>query len=382
VTTPLDALPLDVLRRRSSTKWATHPDDVLPLFVAETDFPLAEPIERALSAALRVGDTGYVPPRTRYPEAFAGFAARRWGWQVDPDRVRTTCDVMMAVAELIRAVARPGEGVVITSPVYPPFFDVHDESGTVCVDVPLLRRDRGWELDLAGIDRALADGAVAVLLCNPHNPTGTVHEPETLAALAEIARRHDAVVISDEIHAPLTMPGARFTPFLTVSDAAREVGVAVHSASKAFNLAGLKCAHMVTATDGMSEVVQRIPMEVEWRTGLFGIIAGIAAYEEGEAWLDALVARLHANQSLLVDLLAEHAPGARYEPGDAGFLAWVDVTALDWGENPAAFLLEHARIAVNPGPSFGDPGQGHIRINYGTGLEILTEALGRVGALS
>lgn len=382
MTTPLDALPLDVLRQRSSTKWATHPDDVLPLFVAETDFPLAEPIERALSAALRVGDTGYVPPRTRYPEAFAGFAARRWGWQVDPDRVRTTCDVMMAVAELIRAVARPGEGVVITSPVYPPFFDVHDESGTVCVDVPLLRRDRGWELDLAGIDRALADGAVAVLLCNPHNPTGTVHEPETLAALAEIARRHDAVVISDEIHAPLTMPGARFTPFLTASDAAREVGVAVHSASKAFNLAGLKCAHMVTATDGMSEVVQRIPMEVEWRTGLFGIIAGIAAYEEGEAWLDALVARLHANQSLLVDLLAEHAPGARYEPGDAGFLAWVDVTALDWGENPAAFLLEHARIAVNPGPSFGDPGHGHIRINYGTGPEILTEALGRVGALS
>lgn len=382
MTTPLDALPLDVLRQRSSTKWATHPDDVLPLFVAETDFPLAEPIERALSAALRVGDTGYVPPRTRYPEAFAGFAARRWGWQVAPDRVRTTCDVMMAVAELIRAVARPGEGVVITSPVYPPFFDVHDESGTVCVDVPLLRRDRGWELDLAGIDRALADGAVAVLLCNPHNPTGTVHEPETLAALAEIARRHDAVVISDEIHAPLTMPGARFTPFLTVSDAAREVGVAVHSASKAFNLAGLKCAHMVTATDGMSEVVQRIPMEVEWRTGLFGIIAGIAAYEEGEAWLDALVARLHANQSLLVDLLAEHAPGARYEPGDAGFLAWVDVTALDWGENPAAFLLEHARIAVNPGPSFGDPGHGHIRINYGTGPEILTEALGRVGALS
>ena len=145
MTEPLGALPLEILRRRTSTKWATHPDDVLPLFVAETDFALAEPITRILTDALAIGDTGYVPPKTAYPDAFAGFASRRWGWDVDPARVRTTCDVMMGVAEAIRAVAEPGEKVVVTSPVYPPFFDVHDESRTVCVDVPLLRENDGWD---------------------------------------------------------------------------------------------------------------------------------------------------------------------------------------------------------------------------------------------
>ncbi|WP_232527826.1 MalY/PatB family protein [Microbacterium suaedae] len=382
MTTPLDALPLDTLRQRSSTKWATHPHDVLPLFVAETDFALAEPIERALAEALRIGDTGYVPPKTRYPEAFAGFAARRWGWQVDPARVRTTCDVMMGVAELIRATAQPGEKVVITSPVYPPFFDVHDESRTQAVDVPLLRDDAGWSLDLDGIDRAFADGAVAILLCNPHNPTGTTHSRESLAELARIAERHGAVVISDEIHAPLAMPGATFTPFLTASPEAEQVGVSVQSASKAFNLAGLKCAHMVTASDRMTKIVQDIPMEVEWRTGLFGIKAGIAAFEEGDAWLEALVARLASNQTLLVDLLAEHVPGAVYQPGDAGFLAWVDLNPLGWGDAPAERILDEARVALVPGLAFGQAGVGFARINYGTGPEILTEAIERIGRLT
>ncbi|MGI6877527.1 MalY/PatB family protein [Microbacterium sp. gxy059] len=376
---PLAALPIETLRQRTSTKWATHPHDVLPLFVAETDFPLAEPIERTLLTALRVGDTGYVPPRTRYPEAFAGFAERRWGWAVDPGQVRTTCDVMMGVAELVRAAASPGEKVVVTSPVYPPFFMVHDEAGTVPVDVPLVENDGSWELDLEGIEQAFADGAVAMLLCNPHNPTGTAHSRASLAELARIAERHGATIISDEIHAPLGLPGRTVTPFLDVSDEARRVGVSVLSASKAFNLAGLKCAHLVTADPQKAALVRAIPMEVEWRTGLFGLHAGIAAFEEGEPWLDALLARLDENQRLLADLLAEHVPGAVYAPGDAGFLAWVDARALGWGDDPARRILEDARVALNPGPSFGPSGAGHVRINYGTGPEILTEAVRRIG---
>ncbi|MGO2092184.1 MAG: MalY/PatB family protein [Microbacterium gubbeenense] len=382
MTEPLGALPLEILRRRTSTKWATHPDDVLPLFVAETDFALAEPITRILTDALAIGDTGYVPPKTAYPEAFTGFASRRWGWDVDPARVRTTCDVMMGVAEAIRAVAEPGEKVVVTSPVYPPFFDVHDESRTVCVDVPLLRENDGWILDLDGIERAFADGAVAILLCNPHNPTGTAHTTASLAALARIAERHGAVVISDEIHAPLALPGRRaFTPFLEAGPEAADVGIAIHSASKTFNLAGLKCAHFVTVSDRLAKLVADMPMEVEWRTGLFGIKAGIAAYTEGDAWLDALLARLGSNQTLLGGLLAEHVPGAEYVPGDAGFLAWVDVSALGWGEDPAAKILAEARVALNAGRSFGAPGEGFVRFNYGTGPGILTEAVRRVGAL-
>ncbi|WP_166317267.1 aminotransferase class I/II-fold pyridoxal phosphate-dependent enzyme [Microbacterium excoecariae] len=382
MTTPLDALPLDVLRTRTSTKWATHDADVLPLFVAETDFALAEPIERVLAEALRVGDTGYVPPRTRYPEAFAGFAARRFGWDVDPADVRTTCDVMMGVAELVRAVAAPSDRVVVTPPVYPPFFMVHDEAHTEAVEVPLMEEGGAWRLDLDGIERAFAGGAVAMLLCNPHNPTGTAHSAADLAELARIAERHDATIISDEIHAPLGMPGTEITPFLSVSPEAAEVGVAVLSASKAFNLAGLKCAHMVSASPTKRELVRAIPAEVEWRTGLFGIKAGIAAFEEGDAWLDALIARLALNQRLLVDLLAEHVPGSRYTPGDAGFLAWVDLAGAGFGDDAAARILADARVALNPGPSFGAPGAGHVRINYGTGPEVLTEAVRRIGRVA
>jgi cystathionine beta-lyase len=382
VTTPLDALPLNLLRARTSSKWMRYPDEVLPLFVAETDFPLAEVIERALLDAVRRGDTGYAPPGdSRIPMAFAGFAARRFGWRVDPSRVRTTCDVMMGVAELLRAVTEPGDRVVITPPVYPPFFGVHEESRTVPETVPLIRSEEGWLLDLDGIERAFAAGARAILLCNPHNPTGTVHDAATLAELARIAQRHGAWVISDEIHSPLTLPGAAFTPFLAAAPEAAEVGFALTSASKAFNLAGLKCALIVTAADGPTRLVRRIPDEVEWRTSILGLIAGEAAMTAGDEWLDALLARLDANRTLLADLLAEHAPGARYLPPQAGFLAWVDLAADGWGDDPALRILKEARVALNPGPSFGEQGRGFARINIGTGPEILTEALRRIGGV-
>lgn len=382
VTTPLDALPLDALRTRTSSKWTRYPDDVLPLFVAETDFPLAAPIEQALADAVRRGDTGYAPPEDpRIPDAFAGFARRRFGWHVDPDRVRTTCDVMMGVAELLRAVTSPGDRVVVTPPVYPPFFDVHAESGTIAEAVPLVRDGEAWRLDLEGIERAFAAGARAIVLCNPHNPTGTVHAAETLAELARIAHRHGAWVISDEIHAPLTLPGARFTPFLTSAPEAAEIGFALTSASKAFNLAGLKCAFIVTAADEPARIVRAIPDEVEWRTSILGVIAGQAAMTACDDWLDALLARLDANRSLLADLLREHVPGTRYAPPEAGFLAWVDFSALGWDDNPAQRILREARVALNPGPSFGEPGRGFARINFGTGPEILSDAVTRIGAL-
>ena len=381
MTQPLDALPIEELRRRSSTKWAKYPDEVLPLFVAETDFALAPAITRCLAEAVQRGDTGYTPPTTRLPDAFAAFAQRRFGWTVDPAQVRTTCDVMMGIAELLRAVTSPGDRVIITTPVYPPFFAVNDESKTEVVTVPLSKHDDGWSLDLPSIEAAFADGAKAMLLCNPHNPTGTVHSRETLAELARIAKRHGGWIVSDEIHAPLTLAGATFTPFLDAVPEAKEVGFAVTSASKAFNLAGLKCAFILTDAPEPARIVSAIPDEVEWRTSLFGVFANVAAFEEGDEWLDSLIARLELNRRLLVDLLAEHLPEARYVPGDAGYLAWVDLRELGWGDNPALKILREAKVAVHLGPLFGEQGRGHIRINFGTSPAILTEAVERIGAL-
>ncbi len=382
VITPLQALPLEQLRRRSSTKWRKFGDDVLPLFVAETDYPQAPAIHEALSRAVALGDTGYTPPEPGLASAYAGFAERRFGWTVDPARIRTTCDVMMAVVELLRRVTAPGDRVVITPPVYPPFFDVVPEAGAVAERVPLVDTGAGWELDLPGIEAALAGGARAVLLCNPHNPTGTAHARETLAALDELAVRYGAAVISDEIHAPLTNRGATFTPFLDASPAAARVGYAVVSASKAFNLAGLKCALIVTADEATARVVRALPDEVEWRTGLFGAIAAVAAFApESDSWLDSQLAALDANRLLLAELLAEHVPGARYRVPDAGFLAWVDLTALGWGADPAERIRRDAKVALLNGPFFGAEGSGQVRINFGCSPDVLTEAVRRVGSL-
>ena len=376
------ALSLAELRERSSEKWREYPADVLPLFVAETDFPLAPAINASLQRAVEIGDTGYVASRTPLASSFAAFAERRYDWTPDPARMTSTADVSMGIVEILRRVTQPGERVVVTPPVYPPFYDLVAEAGAEVERVPLRDTGTRWELDLDGIRAAFEDGATAMLLCNPHNPTGTVHVRDSLAALAELASDFDVAVISDEIHAPLAQPGTGFTPFLAVSDAAARIGYAVVSASKAFNLAGLKCALMVTADDETTAVVRGLPVEVEWRTGQFGLLAAVAAFsEESDPWLDGLLRTLDENRLLLEDLLAAHLPGARYRIPDAGYLAWIDLTALGWGDNPARRILKDAKVALHFGPAFGAEGSGHVRLNFGTSPEILTEAIERIAAL-
>ena len=379
---PVTALSLEELRERTSAKWREYPADVLPLFVAETDFPLAPAITAALQRAVAIGDTGYKASRTPLPATYAAFAQRRFGWQVDPARMRSTADVSMGIVEILRRVTRPGDRVVVTPPVYPPFFELVDEAGAEPELVPLVDTGERWELDLDGIRSAFEAGARAILLCNPHNPTGTVHSRASLTALAAIAAEHGASVVSDEIHAPLAQPGAGFTPFLSVGEHAQRVGYAVVSASKAFNLAGLKCALMVTASEETSSLVRGMPDEVEWRTGQFGQLAAIASFsEQSDPWLDGLLHTLDENRTLLHELLARHVPEARYRIPDAGYLAWIDLSDLGWGDNPARRILKEARVALHYGPAFGDEGNGHVRLNFGTSPEIITEAVERIAAL-
>jgi cystathionine beta-lyase len=374
---PVDSL--DVLRERRSAKWQTYPADVLPLTVAEMDFALAEPIATALRAAVDRSDAGYSMAAPDLGEALAGFAADRWGWEFDPASVTAVTDVGVGVVELLRALTKPGDTVAISPPVYPPFFDWAPEAGAQLLEVPLARGEDGWRLDLPALERAFASRPAVYVLCNPHNPVGRVHTPDELAALVRLARIHGVTIVSDEIHAPLVLPGATFTPLLTVPGAA-DIAVSLQSASKAWNLAGLKCAAVITASPAMAAVVDRFPPDAVWRIGHFGVLATVAAYTDGGPWLDRLLTTLDHNRTLLADLLRKRLPTIAWHPPEATYLAWLDCAAIGPDDEARALFLERGRVALEPGLRFGAAGAGHVRLNFGTGAGILDQAISRMAA--
>jgi cysteine-S-conjugate beta-lyase len=376
----VEKLSLAELRQRTSAKWRTYPPDVLPLPVAEMDFPLAVPVAEALHAAIRRSDLGYARPSPELAEALAGFAARRWGWQVDPAQVTLAPEVGVAVVEVLRLLVRPGDRVVINPPVYDSFFPWLAEVGCRLVEVPLGQTVDGWALDLDAMQAAFQDGARVHLLCSPHNPTGTVHQRQDLERLAGLAARYGVTVLADEIFAPLVLPGRTHHPFVSVSPEAARHGIMFASASKAWNLAGLKCAAIVTADAATRRLVQRLPEELPWRVGHLGVLGSIAAFQDGEPWLEEVLGVLDHHRRYLAELLAARIPAIRYRPPDASYLAWLDCTALGLGDDPSAVFLARGRVALSPGPSFGRPGVGHVRLNMGTSRQILAAAVDRMAS--
>lgn len=375
----LTDLPLERLRRRRSAKWTTYPADILPAFVAEMDFPLARPVKDALIEAVELGDSGYANAAgSGLADSFARFADRRWGWQVDPAQVTATTDVVGGLRALLDLVTGPLEGVVINPPVYFPFFSIVPEVGSELIEVPLTPEGN---LDLDLIEAKFKAGARAMILCSPHNPTGTVPDRSDLERLAEMAAEADAWVLADEIHAPLTLPGARHTPFLDVSEAARQCGICVTSASKTFNIAGLGCAVIVTASERAARIVSRLPPG-STHPGHLGVIASQAAFDQGDDWLDQVLAQLDTNRHLLGKLLSEHLPSARYRPPAAGYLAWIDARELGLGPDPSIPILDEARLAVSSGPGFGAGGEGYFRLNIGTSPTLIEAAVRSIAEIT
>jgi cystathionine beta-lyase len=375
---PLSAFDSDRLGERRSVKWTTYAPDVLPMWVAEMDTPLAEPIASALTAAIQRGDTGYAAAG-RLPEVFAEFASRRYGWRPDPAGMCLVADVMSGIVEsLVRVTAR-GDRVVVNTPAYPPFFFWLDRIGRRIVESPLPVGEAGYRLDFDRLERDFAAGAEAYLLCSPHNPTGLVFGEDELATVAGLADRYGVRMIVDEIHAPLTYPEARHVPFASLDTAASARSITLVSATKAWNLPGLKTALVVPGPDARAEIAP-LPEEVNVRAGVFGVIASEAAFAEGEPWLADLMAGLDANRHLLDESLARKVPAIRWHRPQATYLAWLDCRALGLGDDPAEVFLERGRVALSPGPRFGPPGRGFARLNFATAPERVAEAVGRMAA--
>jgi len=375
----LGSCSLESLRQRKSWKWTAFPRDVLPAWVAEMDFDFAEPIKAALRAAIAIGDCGY-PTTIGFAEAYAAFAGQRFGWAPEPGRVFPIPDVMTGIAEVILATTPHGAGIVINPPIYPPFFFRVELAGRRVVEAPLARDGNGrYDLDLEALDEALADeGVAAYLLCNPHNPTGRVWSRDQLLSVADLCQSRGVALIVDEIHAPLALPGSRHVPFLSLDHELTPRVLTFTSATKAWNISGLKCGVAVTGSRELDSVLAE-----RWEAllaGHLGVLGSIAAFSESQFWLDAVLEQLDRNRFALSELLERHLPDVGYSPPEASFLAWLDCRRLGLGDNPSTVFLDKGRVALSRGPDFGVQGHGFVRLNMGTSPELLQEIVRRMAA--
>lgn len=364
------------LRARRSVKWDAAEPDVLPAWVAETDYGLCPPVEQALLRAVRDGVRGYPFDADRsLPVALAAFGTQAWGWEVDPARTLVVGDVMAGVRLVLETLCDKAP-VVVPTPAYPPFLDVAQLTGRELVAVPLDADSPVAVIDLERVDAALAAGARTVLLCNPHNPWGRTFSRFELEGLRDVVTRHGARVIADEIHAPVVLPGAEHVPYLALEGTSQHA-TTVLSASKAWDVPGLKCAQVVSGNAADAGALAGVPLVANHGVSPLGIVANTAAYDEGVAWLAALVDRLDQQRKLLSERLSALLPDAVMRPLEATYLAWLDLRAYGHAK-PAEVALRRGRVMVNEGTSFGDGGAGHVRLNIATSPERLDDAVRRL----
>lgn len=375
-------LSIEAMRRRRGAKWRRYPEDVLPAWVADMDFAVADPVRRALAALVEAEDFGY-PHRQddeRLEEAFAGRMRDRFGWAPDPARVRPVADLVQGVVAAIEAFSEPGDGVAVQTPIYPPFLASIDTCRRTRVLNPLV--DDGTRLvsDPDGL-RSAVDGRTRVLLlCNPHNPTGRVLERDELLAIGRVAVERDLVIVADEIHSDLVYPGRRHLPIGSLDAEIAGRTVTINSATKAFNIAGLRCGVMYFGSDALLQRFRRrIPDRLLGAVSAAGHDATVAAWREGQPWLDAAMDRLTANRDRVARWTAEDVPGVHHHSPEGTYLAWLDCRDLCLpGESPQAFFLERSRVALSAGGDFGPGGETCVRLNFATSAEILEELLGRM----
>ncbi len=353
-------------------KWGGVAPGVLPAWVAEMDYALAPPIVAAVTAAVARGTTGYPPlGDDGVGAAFASYAARHWSWDVPADASVVVGDVIGGLRLALEVLCPPGP-VVVPLPCYPPFRDVVALAGREMVAVETDPDDADGALDLEAVAAAFRAGARTLLLCSPHNPLGRVASRAELEALAALAREHGARVVTDEIHGPLTLPGATFTPYLAIDPSA----VLVTSPSKTFNTAGLHCAQVVSLDPDDLARLRAVPLPQNHAYSPLGMIAARTAWRDCDEWHAALLARLDAQRSLLAELLTASLPHARQRPLAATYLAWLDLRAYGH-DDPATAALAHG-VRLAPGGDYHPGLPGHVRLNIATSPERLEQAVERL----
>ncbi|MDT0182404.1 aminotransferase class I/II-fold pyridoxal phosphate-dependent enzyme [Microbacterium sp. ARD31] len=376
----IDGTTIEQLRSTGATKWSAD-DGTLGAFVAEMDFGIDPTITAALHRAVDAGSFGYMPRgiSADLSAATAEFVARRYGWQVAASDVQPIPDVIMGLELAMEHCSAAGSKIIVPTPSYMPFLFVPPMRGREVIEVPLAVRDGRYEFDLDALQRAFDDGGGLLLLCNPYNPVGRVISRDELVAISEVVERNGGRVFSDEIWAPLVYGGATHTPYATVSPAAAQHTITAMSASKAWNLPGLKCAQLVLTSDADRETWAKLGPFAGHGTSNLGAIANATAYREGDPWLADLVPYLEQNRDTLLDLLAEEIPGAWMPKPEGTYVGWIDFRAVGLGDRPADFFTREARVTLTEGSMCGVAGTGFTRLIFATPRPILEQIVRRLG---
>ncbi|WP_127573867.1 MalY/PatB family protein [Georgenia faecalis] len=374
--TGFDGVTIDELRGIGGVKWTAYPGTI-GAFVAEMDFGTAPAITQALHSAVDVGSFGYLPTAmaTRMSEAYAEWSRTRYGWEVPAERVRPLPDVLAGLEAAIRHFSTPGSAVILPTPAYMPFVSMPPALGREVIEVPMAIEGGRYVYDLEALEAAFRAGGNLLILCNPHNPVGRVLERAEMLAISEVVERHGGRVFSDEIHAPLVYSEHQHVPYASVSEAAAGHTITATSASKAWNLPGMKCAQLVLSNDADAAVWAKVGMMAEHGAANLGVVANTAAYTAGGQWLDEVLGYLDANRKALGVLLAEQIPEIRYAAPEGTYLAWLDCRELDLGAPPAQFFLTEAGVAMTDGAMCGQAGVGFSRFNVATPRPILERAV-------
>lgn len=368
------------LRSREGVKWRRYPPDVLPAFVADMDFAVAPAVQEVIERLVGRNDYGYgqMEDGERVANAFARRMQARYGWGVDPELTLCPIDVVQGIVAAIVALTSPGDGVVAQTPVYPPFLKAVEDTGRRLVENPLVDSGESFVVDGDGLRSAVDAGTRMILLCNPHNPTGRVLTRDELETIAAVAIERDLVIVADEIHSELLYPPARHIPIASLGPEVAARTVTLTSATKAFNIAGLRCS--VAAFGGAAlhnRFAAGIPDHLLGRPNRLGVEATITAWAQGDEWLERVLGYLDHNRRRVAEAVC--AAGIRHHAPEGTYLAWLDCAALDLpGQSPYEFFLERAKVGLSDGAEFGAPGVGCVRLNFATSAEVLDEILDRM----
>ncbi len=375
-----DDLDIAQLRKRRGEKWQRYPDDVIPAWVADMDFRVAEPIEQYLKEALLETDIGYPnnPTAAGLPSVFARRAQERWGWKVDPRRVEVLTDVVQGMYIGLWVLSEAGEAAIIQTPVYTPFIDCVEEVGRRQITNQLVRGDKAYEIDFEALRKSIDPRTRVLMLCNPQNPTGRVFRRDELEQLAEIAIEHDLYVISDEIHSDLVFAGSEHIPIASLRPEIEARTLTLTSATKAFNIAGLRTAVAVFGSEALMTRFNSLPRHIRGGLGMLGLHATEIAWTQCDEWLNSVLAYLDGNRNFIEDFVRERMPGIGFQRPEATYLGWLDCRELGLPGDPYEFFLKQARVGLSSGPRFGPGGEGFVRVNFATSRVILTEVLERM----